>query len=245
MFSAWVNLRHVAALLRRHGAIAVFVAIVLVSLAALAMLGAADRRDGTARAEYQASLSAADRAQTILDRQQRSLDMLAQIAATRSDTTVQLYLDELPAMAPGIRGAALADASGAVQLRSTGSIDDLGLGALMADAAKAAGAQADAPMLVTQSIRDADASLVGLAHPWLGTDGRLAGIVLIAIDRSAFPGLDLAREDGAPLFGQPGGTGTRPIALGDFPLMLSAPAADTASSLDDTPFIALATLGGL
>jgi hypothetical protein len=64
------------------------VATVIVSLAALAMLGATDRRDDTARADYQAGLSAADRAQTILDRQQRSLDTLARIAATQSDATV-------------------------------------------------------------------------------------------------------------------------------------------------------------
>jgi hypothetical protein len=245
MFFALVNLHHLAAILRRHGAVAVFVATVIISLAALATLGATDRRDDTARAGYQASLSAADRAQTILDRQQRSLDTLARIAATQSDGTMQLYLDQLPATAPGVRGAALADAGGAVQLRSTGGIDDLGLDALMADAAKAAATRADAPMLVTQTIRDADAGLIGLAHPWLGTDGRVAGIALVALDRSAFAGLDLVRDDGTPLFGQPGAFNARRIALGDFPLMLSAPAADTASSLDDTPFIALATLGGL
>jgi signal transduction histidine kinase len=245
MFFILVNLRHGAAILRRHGAVAVFIGIAIVSLAALAMLGATDRRDDTARADYQASLSAADRAQTILDRQQRSIDTLARIAATQPDATVQLYLDQLPATAPGIRGAALADAGGAVQLRSTGSIDDLGLDTLMGDAAKAATAHPDAPMLVTQTIRDADAGLVGLAHPWLGTDGRLAGIALIAIDRSAFAGLDLVRDDGTPLFGELGTTSARRIALGDFPLMLSAPPADTASPLDDMPFIALTALGGL
>jgi signal transduction histidine kinase len=244
MFFALVNLRHVAAILRRHGAIAVFVAIVIVSLAALAMLGATDRRDDTARADYLAGLSAADRAQTILDRQQRSLDTLARIAATQSDTTIQLYLDQLPATAPGVRGTALADAGGTVQLRSTGGIDDLGLDALMADAVKAAAAHPDAAMLVTQTIRDADAGLVGLAHPWLGADGRLAGIALIAIDRSAFAGLDLVRDDGTLLFGEPGATSARRIALGDFPLMLSAPSANAAASLDDIPFIALAALGG-
>jgi signal transduction histidine kinase len=244
MFFALVNLRHGGAILRRHGAIAVFVAIVIVSLAALAMLGATDRRDDTARADYEAGLSAADRAQTILDRQQRSLDTLARIAATQSDTTVQLYLDQLPATAPGIRGAALADAGGAVQLRGTGGIDDLGLDALMADAAKAAAAHPDAPMLVTQTIRDADAGLVGLAHPWLDADGQLAGITLIAIDRSAFAGLDLVRDDGTPLFGEPGATSARRIALSDFPLMLSAPSVNTTAPLDNMPFIALAALGG-
>jgi signal transduction histidine kinase len=245
MFFALVNLRHAGATLRRHGAVAVFAAIVIVSLAALAMLGATDRRDGKARAGDQAGLSAADRAQTILDRQQRSLDTLARVAATQSDATAQLYLDQLPATAPGIRGAALADAGGTVQVRSSGGIDDAGLDALMADAAKAAAANADAPLLVTQTIRDADAGLVGLAHPWLGADDRLAGIALIAIDRSAFAGLDLVRDDGRLLFGQPGATGARRVALGDFPLMLSAPAANAASRLDDGPFIALAALGGL
>jgi signal transduction histidine kinase len=244
MFFALVNLRHVAAILRRHGTVAVFVAIVTVSLAALAMLGATDCRDDAAQADYQASLSAADRAQTILDHQQRSLDTLARIAATQADAAAQLYLDQLPDMAPGVRGAALADAGGTVQLRSTGGIDDAGLDALMADAAKAAAAHGDAPMLVTQTTRDAEAGLVGLAHPWLGADGRLAGIALIAIDRSAFAELDLVRDDGTPLFGQTGTPSARRIALGDFPLMLSAPA-DTSSSLDDMLFIALAALGGL
>jgi signal transduction histidine kinase len=245
MFSVLVNLRLAAATLRRHGVIATFAAIVITSLAALAILGATDRHGAAARADHQAGLSAADRAQTILDRKQRSLDALARIAATQSDTTIQLYLDQIPASGPGIRGAALADATGAVQLRSTGGIDDLGLDALMEDAAKAAATRAESPLLVTQTIRDADTGLVGLAQPWLGADGRLAGIALIAIDRSAFAGLDLVRGDGTSLFGQIHVPSTQRIALGDFPLMLAAPAADTSSSLDDMPFITLAALGAL
>ena len=245
MSFALVDLRQVAAILRRHGAVAAFAAVVIVALAALATLGATDRRSDTTRADYQDGLSAADRAQTILDHQQRSLDTLGRIAATQSDTMVQLYLDQLPATAPGIRGAALADPAGTVQSRSAGGIDDLGLNALTANAAKLAAAHPDAPMLVTRTIRNADVGLVGLAHPWLGANGQLAGIALIALDRSAFAGLDLVRDDGTPLFGQPGATNPRRIALGDFPLMLSAPSADTVSPLDDMPFIAMAVLGSL
>jgi signal transduction histidine kinase len=246
MVSALVILRHITAIFRRYGVIAAFAALVIVSLAALAMLGAMDRRHDAVRANHQASLSAADRAQAILDHQQRSLDALARIAATQSDTTVQLYLDQLPASAPGIRGAAIADAAGAIQSRSTDGIDDLELAVLTADAAKIATTHVGgAPILVTQTIRDADTRLLGLAQPWLGTDGRLAGIALLAVDRNAFAGLDLVRGDGTPLFGDNSVLNTQRIALGDFPLMLSVPSADTASPMDDTPFIALALLGGL
>jgi signal transduction histidine kinase len=245
MVSALVNLRDVAVFFRRQGVIAVFAAAVIVSLTGLAMLGAADRRDGAARANQQASLSAADRAQTILDHEQRSLDALARIAATQSDAAVQLYLDQLIASAPGIRGAAVADGAGALQARGTGGIDDLALAALTADAAKSAATHDGTSMLVTETIRDADTQLLGLAQPWLGPDGRLAGIALLAVDRSAFAGLDLVRDDGTPLFGENSPPNTRRIALGDFPLMLSLPSVNTASPMGDTPFIALALLGGL
>ena len=68
------------------------------------------------------------------------------------------------------------------------------LAVLAADAAKEAATRPGAAMLVTQTLRDGDnVALVGLARPWQTADGRLGGVALVAIGRSALVGLDLVR----------------------------------------------------
>ncbi len=216
------DLRRAAKITRRHGAIATLAAAVILSFAAVGIIGTIDLRRNETRAASQIRATAVGQAEAILDRQQRGLDQLALIAATAPDTAIQQFLDRLPMLAPGIRGAAVSDPNGLVQLRSTQGPDDTVLKALGADAAKEAAAQPHAAMLVTQPLHGADdaTALVGLARPWLGTDGGLAGIVFVAIDRTAFAGLDMVRDNGAPLFGAADEAGTKQAALGGFPLML-------------------------
>ncbi|HWB52162.1 MAG TPA: HAMP domain-containing sensor histidine kinase [Stellaceae bacterium] len=199
-----------------------FAGFVLVSLAALAALGAADRRDAAARAGHTAITVAVDKAQAVLDRQRRGLDALARIAATQPDDTAQQFLDRLTTSAPGIRAAALADAAGTVQLRSAAGSGLAALDSIAADAGKLAAADAAAPLLVTRTVGDGDAALVGLARPWTNADGALAGIALVAIDQTAFAALDLIRTDGSPLFGGAAPAAAARAAIDGVPLLASA-----------------------
>jgi len=235
-----------AGILRRYGAIATLAAIAIAGFTALAAIGASERRSDAAHTANATVADAADKARAVLDRQQRGLRQLARIAATAPDAAARQFLDQVPFLAPGIRGAAIVDPTGMVQLRSTDGFDETALAALAADAAKEAAAQPGSAMLVTQTLRDGDgqAAFIGLARPWLDGDGRLGGVALVALDRSAFAGLDLMREDGSPLFAQ-ASTGGRQVALGDFPLMLRfpPPRAGFWTRHGAWPFVAFAMVG--
>jgi signal transduction histidine kinase len=226
MISRFADPRRATKLVRRHGAVATLAAAAIIGFAVLAAIGTSDLRRDEARAARQTVVAATQRAQAILDRQQRGLDQLALIAATASDAAAQQFLDRLPALAPGIRGAALGDPTGVVQMSADGPgkprLDETALAALSADAAKEAAAHPDATMLVTQTLReDNETALVGLARPWLSADGNLAGIALVVVDPTAFAGLDLARSDGSPLFGNGDEGRTKQVAVGGgYPLML-------------------------
>jgi signal transduction histidine kinase len=217
------DLRHAAEPVRRHGAIVTLATIVIIGFAATATLGTIDLRRSAARGASQTAASAVERVQAMLGRQQHNLDQLALIAATASDAAAQQLLDEIPALAPGIRGAAISDPTGAVQLRSSGEFDETVLSALSTDAAREAVIHADAATVVTKTLRDGDGgtALVGLARPWRKTSGDLAGIALVVVDRSAFAQFDLLRSDGSPAFDDGGEIGAKRVALGDVPLMLS------------------------
>jgi signal transduction histidine kinase len=224
MIFRFADPRRAAKLFRRHGAIATLAAVAIIGFAVLAVIGATDLRRSEARAARQTVATAIERAQAILDRQQRGLDQLARVAATASDAAAQQFLDRLPSLAPGIRGAALGDPTGMVQLSAAGpdkpGLNETALAALGADAAKEAAAHPDATMLVTQTLReDNETALVGLARPWLNADGNLAGIALVAVDPTAFAGLDLVRGDGSPLFDRDA-DGAKQVAVGGYPLML-------------------------
>ena len=242
-----VDPRRVARFFRRHGTIAILTVLAIVAFTTLASIGATDRRGDMARTANATLASAAEKARAILDRQQRGLDQLARTAAVATDAATQQLLDQLPALAPGITGAALADPSGMVEQRSASGADETVLAALAADAAKEAAAQPSAPMLVTQTLRDGDGgtAMVGLARPWRTADGRLGGVALVALDRSAVAGLDLVRRDGSALFTDDKATGAPPVALGDFPMMLRdrPPSSGFWSRHGAWPFGALAIFG--
>lgn len=228
-----------AAVFRRHGIVAVLAAIALAAFLGLALIGTSGRDHDRARAADAAAADALDKARTSLDRQQRGLDELASIGATASDAEAQRFLDRLAGLIPGVRGAALADPAGAIELQSIGSLRQSVLAALAVDAAKQAGEQAGTAMLVTVPQRDDGIAIVGLARPWR-VDGQLGGIAVVALDATAFPGLDLARVDGTPLFGAPRNGVTR-IPLGDSPLALVRGA--TATRFIGWPFVAAAGIG--
>ena len=205
----------------RYGGAAVLAAIAVAGIVALVLIGAGERRSDAARAAHTAVAGATDRARATLDRQQRELDALALVGATASDATVQQLLDRVASLAPGIRAAALSDPAGTIELRSAAGIDDTPLAALAADAAKEAAASPAAAMLVTAALNDGGTSIVGLARSWQTMKGELGGIAIIAIDASAFPGLDLARADGTPLFAAAAAPGAQRVALKDYPLTLA------------------------
>jgi signal transduction histidine kinase len=253
MIFRFADRHRVAKTVRRHGAIAVLAAAAIIGLVALAVMGTTDLRRNEAQEASRAGAADIERAQAILDRQQRNLDQLASIAATGSDAAAQQFLDRLPSLAPGIRGAALSDSTGTVQLRARESpatgLDDAALAALAADAGKEAAAHPGAAMLMTQTLHEADGAtaLVALARPWLNAQGNLAGIAVVAVDSTAFTGLDLARGDGSPLFDSADDPpATKQAALKGFPLMLRYPAAATGLHVPHGtwPLIAAAVIGG-
>ncbi|HTQ33590.1 MAG TPA: HAMP domain-containing sensor histidine kinase [Stellaceae bacterium] len=214
----------------------------LLSLAALAWLGIADRYDAKSRADQTAITSTADNVRGILDRQRRTLDTLTRIAASQSDAAAQQFLDRLAAMAPGVKGAALADSTGTVQLRSAMAPDDAALRLLAADAAKKATVDPTAPLLVTQTVGEGNAALVGLARPWTDGDGRLAGVAVMAVDHNAFAGIALSRNDGSAVLGEAVTSDSRCIPISGFPLMLVVGASNETPMAAGWPFIALAGL---
>lgn len=178
-----IDTRRAAELLRRHGAIAALAALAIVGFAALAAIGATDRRSDEGRAKA----AAAEAARTALDRERRILDQLAAIGRNSADEPAQRLLDRIPPLMAGTRTAALYDPTGMLLLRSDGGIEDAVLADLGADAAKQAAERPAAALLVTPPVRDgdSDAMLAGLARPWLGADGKIGGIALVAVDRSA------------------------------------------------------------
>jgi signal transduction histidine kinase len=204
----------------RYEVIAILAAIAVAGFAAMAVLGTADRRNDEARIAHVAGANASATAHTILDRQQRILGELAKTAATTSDGAGQQIIDRVAGLLPGVRGAALIDPAGAVELRSSQEPDEMALAALAADAARSAETGPSATMLVTQTLRAGDTAIVGLARPWQQADGRIGGIAVIVVDATAFPGLDLARGDGSPLFATTAASGAESVALDGYPLTL-------------------------
>lgn len=225
---------------RRYGAITVLAAVALAGFAALAAIGISDRRSDEARAAHIAQDSTTVAARATLDRQQRGLDELARIGATASDATARQFLDRAPELAPGIRGAALADAAGTVELRSSEGPDEAAFAALAADAAKQAEGNPNARLLATPTLLDGEAAIVALARPWRNADGRVTGVALVAIDASAFPGFEIARNDGTPLFAGAATADAKQIVLSPYGLALNAAPRKRPSPW---PLIAVAGIG--
>jgi signal transduction histidine kinase len=238
MVFSLVELRRNVKALRRRGAIMASAATIVIVLLALAAIGTSARHTGMARLASQSEAAAIDKAAAVLDRQRRGLGELAQLAATQSDAAVQRFLDQLPSLTPGIRAAAIVDAGGTVQLRSAASFDSTTLATLAADAAAT---QPGAALLVTQTGRDAGSdAVVAVARPLpTGIAGR--GVALFVIDASAFAGLDLVRDDGAPLFDGAGASASVPV--GDFPLRLAVRAGGSSWLAAALPFAVAAMLG--
>ena len=250
MISRFADPHRVAKSIRRHGAIAALTVAVVIGFAVLVVMGAIDLRRSETRAASRTVAADVERGQAMLDRQQRGLEQLVLVAAAQSDAAAQQFLDRLPSLTPGIRGAVLADSAGMVQMSTHGraGLDNNAIAALAADAAKEAVAHPGASMLVTRTLREAGGAttLVGLARPWLNTEGHIAGIALVAVDPTGFAGLDLVRSDGSPLFGATTDeAGTRQAALGTFPLMLRYPAPATGFRVPHGawPLIAVAGVG--
>jgi len=241
MVFSLVELRRSVEALRRHGTIAVSAAIIAIALFGLAASGIYECHSRAVELTKQREAAAIDKANAIVDRQRRALDELARLAVTQSDAAVQRVLDQLPSLLPGLRGAAIADAGGTVQMRGGASLDPAALATLAADATQAANARPGAALLVTQTLHDADgAAIVGLARALpAGIAG--AGAALIVVDPSAFPGLDLVRSDGSPLFGAAAAAVSLPI--GDVPLRLASPTDEASWVKQALPLVAAAGLG--
>ena len=100
-------------------------------------------------------------------------------------------------------------------------------------------------MLVTRTLNAADGSaVVALGHrlPSQSSEpqnNEPSGVAIIVADASAFAGLPLTHDDGAPLFDGSTATATRPV--GDFPFRLAVPAG--ASKADILPFVAVGAVG--
>jgi signal transduction histidine kinase len=191
-----INTRRAVELLRRHGATAALAALVIVGFAALAAIGTIERRGDEARVKT----AAAEASRALLDREQRTLDQLARVAAGSADDATRRLLDQIPQLTPGVRAAAVYDPTGMSLLRSAGGAEDITLTAFGAAAAEQAATPHTAAMLMTPAVRDGTAGteLAGLARPWVGNDGKLAGIALIAVDRSVFGALRPDPDDAVP-----------------------------------------------
>jgi signal transduction histidine kinase len=229
-----------AELIRRHGPVAVLAAIAIAALAGLATLFLADRRADEARATAAIVATAADTARVILGEEQRLLAQFAADAATDGPDAVA------STPAPGIRAVARFDPTGAPVGRWSGELADTTLAALGAEAVRAATAQPAAALLLTRAISDPriGSMVVGLVRPYFASDGAPGGVVLVAIDRSAFAAIDrlpivpqggsieLLRSGGAPLFAgdeRPDAAASRRAEIAGFPLAVSyRPAASDA-----------------
>jgi signal transduction histidine kinase len=214
------RMRRVADWLRRQGALALTV-IAIGALVALAGLSLTDRRAADASATRQSIAQATEQARAILAQDRRILDRLAASAAiadTPDSATLRL-LGQAPGLAPGLRAAMLFDPTGAPL---AGDEVDTAVAALGVGAMRAGLAQPGVPLLVTATVRDGETSLVGLAQPWFASDGAVGGVAVIALDRSAFAGLDIVRDDGTPLFGDDSAASNtaRTMAIADWPLAL-------------------------
>jgi signal transduction histidine kinase len=245
----FLDARRAADWLRRQGPITALAILAIVGLVALGAFGVAERRSEQARFARQSIAASVAAAQAILDREQRGLDRLAAVGATSNDAAVQLLLDQMPSLTPGTRAAALFDATGTLMLRSAGPSAGDQLAALGDEAAKQAAVRPPAAMIVTGPVRDAAGEpLIGLARPWQDVEGNISGFALVALDPSAFAGLDLVRDDGTPLFGDKSPmSDARYVARGDFPLKLQvAVASPTAWGVlrHAWPFVAIAVIGG-
>ncbi len=234
-----IETNRAAEMIRRHGAVAVLVAIAIAALAGLATLFLADRRADEARATAAIVATAADTTRVILGEEQR---LLAQLAA---DAASDLPDAVTPAPAPGIRAAARFDPTGAPAGRWSGELADPTLAALGAEAVRAATAEPAAALFLTRAISDprTGSMVVGLARPYFAADGAPGGVVLVAIDPSAFAAIDrlpivpaggsieLLRGGGAPLFADDArpDTASRRAEIAGFPLAVSyRPAASDA-----------------
>jgi signal transduction histidine kinase len=223
---------------RQYGVIAFLAAIVVAGFAALVAIGMSGER----HAAHAAMATATDTARVLIDRQQRGLDVLARIGASAPDATALQFLDRAPALAPGIRGAALVDSAGAIELRSSEGLGETAFAALAGDAARQAATHPDAPLLTTRTLQDGNDAIVGLGRPWRDAGGQLAGIALVAIDANAFPGLDLARgDDGTPLFAATVAPDAKHIPLNPYPLTLAYLPAQKAIAA--WPLVAAAVIG--
>ncbi|HTZ36082.1 MAG TPA: ATP-binding protein [Stellaceae bacterium] len=179
--------------------VAALSALALGGIVATAALGLGESRIAALRGDALHAAAVAG-AETELDRDRRLLDQLAALGATSGDAAVQRWLDRMPSLAPGLRAAALYDATGMLLLRSRGGAGDSVLAALGQAAAGAAAHRPEAPLVVTQPVADADGTpLVGLVRGWSAADGAPQGIALAVLDPSSVRGFAL-RADGALVF---------------------------------------------
>lgn len=179
--------------LRRHGAMAALAGLVMAGFTALTVIGVTDRWRDEARAEHAADTAA--RAE--LERDRQILDRLATAGMTSADEPTQRLLDQIPTLTPGVRAAALYDPTGMLSLRTAGGPEQALLAQLGAEAAKQAAARPGVTTLATTPVRDgSDAPPVGLARPWLDSEGKIGGLALIALDDPAAQRLGALTADG-------------------------------------------------
>jgi signal transduction histidine kinase len=223
MTSCLAVTRRAADLFRRRGTIVVLGAVSIAAVTALAGLGIAASRAGDTRVMQGALAGAADTARVIVDRDRRLLDRMTEIAPP--DGAAGDFLDQVPALAPGIRAAMLLDPAGIPVARAAGGLDDGLLARLGHTVARAIAFHPGAGLVVIPGLDDAEGApkLAALARPWSSADGLSGGIAVIAIDRTAFAALDAL-----PML--PGGSRIDVLTRGGVPLFTAADAAEAAGS---------------
>ena len=241
-----------AAALRRHGVVAILVAVALGAATALVTLSLADRR--TEQAHARAALAdtaaaAAATARLVLGEDQRVLERLAAEAVSNRP-------EAAASSAPGVRAVARFDPLGTVLAVSPNDLAGSTMTALGAEATRLANARPGAALVLTAAIDDpgVGTAVVGLARPYFASDGALGGVALLAIDRSAFGALDrlpllrpgdtvaLLRPDGAPLFVEspPAATpGTFGAEIAGFPIAIRYHPAPSAARHAVASYLAL------
>jgi signal transduction histidine kinase len=220
--------------LRQHGAIAALASAILGAFTVLAVLTVAEYRAGAAGDARRELAVAGAAARQGLDQDRRVLDQLA--ASTAADMVANSnppFVNLVPSLAPGIRAAVLLDPTGAVTARSPDAEDDAVLAGLAGQAVTQIMADRPAPVVVMPVPRQPEAEVIGLARPWFAADGAIGGIALIALDRTAFAGLDIMRPDGTRLFGGASGADMRQEGIPGFPLL----AAYRPVPASQTPFV--------
>jgi signal transduction histidine kinase len=202
-------------------------ALTIAVIGLFGMLAAVDWSARVRAVERQGERTAETAAASLRDalgRQERILEALTDRASSEAEpnrAALEQLVAALPSLDPDLRGAAVLDDEGSVVARAAPGIDASVFTRLSVESTGALAAQHAPALYVTHAVEDpavenpaGGGEIVGLARARHDSEGRYAGLVLLAVDRSWFDRLsrstaapanqfDILRGDQAPLFFTP------------------------------------------